>query len=210
MTNTHEFARRAEAELRATRTLNGETQQLLAILPNPERSVFSRAAGFIAGDDCGDGPASSDKTSPEDRMMASRLMLLKLRLDTSDPLWSSEILSRYIRCALSTPDGSLNDVLIPLSNLVGESDIELSPALAQFLKDVVVFSFTQHRPKYDAINWNSFIQSLGTHPTQAQCYLAFLAIPTENLSCSTAEVIVTRLAGTRYQDEVMSALAVSR
>ena len=210
MIRTDQFASRIEVELRATRAVSEDACQLWSTLDEQGRAAFSRAITFIVGDGCGGAAPPSGTTRSEDRMMASRLMLLKLRLDTTDPRWSSEILSRYVHSALATPGASLNDVLNPLSKLIGESDVELSAPLAQFLKDVVVLSFTQFRKEYEAIDWNSFIESLGARPTQAQCYLSLYAIPAEILTFTTAEMIVERLGHTRYHDEVTNALAVSR
>src|SRR5271169_992935 len=103
MINTELLASRAEAELRTTSRISGETCRSWHDLAPEGQAAFLRAMTFICGEEHNYETTDITVTRPADRMAASRLMLLKLRLNTPDPRWSSDVLGRYVRAVLAVP-----------------------------------------------------------------------------------------------------------
>jgi hypothetical protein len=118
MTSTEEFAERAEAELRATSTLSSETCRSWGDVDREGRTAFAPAMAFICGEQPHNDVTGGPVARPTDRTAASRLMLLKLKVNTTDPRWSSEALGRYVRSVLAVPGGSLADIFVPLLPLL--------------------------------------------------------------------------------------------
>lgn len=202
MTNKEQFVAQVEHDLRSTRGISAETRELWRNLDDEARRAFARAMDFPAGD----AAHAPGLTHPEDRRTASRMMLLKMGLDTPNPRWSSEVLERFVSSALTAPGTSLNEVFSPLLGLLGESSRELTPPVAHFLKDLVILCFTRFRSEYDQMEWNAFVELVSSQPTPSRCYLALIAVPPQHLPASVAELILSTLASTPYANEAKSLL----
>ena len=135
-------------------------------------------------------------------------MLLKLGADTDDPRWSSDVLVRLLNAVMNVPGGAVGDLLIALSGVLKEHPSDLSPSLANFIKDVVVQCFTRYRSSYETIVWNRFIQSISTNAPPPQLYLALQAIPPQHLPPELGNAITEGLASSCYHQEAVDALAV--
>jgi hypothetical protein len=208
MTKAEQFTTQAEAELRTTSKVSAETCRSSRDLDAEGRAAFAHAVNFICGEQGDYGETAVTATRPTDRLTASRLMLLKLRLQTPDPRWSSSILDRYVRAVLAVPGGTLSEVFNPLLDLLGESSNGLSQPVAQFLKDLVVLCFTRYRKEYDSVPWANLAETVSLRPTQAKCYFGLHAIPPQYMTSELARLISERLSGTRYWEEAMNVLAV--
>ena len=209
MTSTETFAKQAEPELRQNRKLSASTCKLLSDLDDQGRAVFARALEFICErpDYISSGIDRALSTRRVDRWAASRLMLLKFRADTSDPVWSSFALSRYVHAVMSVPGASLEDVFGPLFCLLGEAGTELTPPVAHLVKDLVIYCFGTFRSAYESVVWHSIAQAMDGQPTHAQSYLALHAIPPEFMTPEIAATIENALAPTEYAKEAEAVLA---
>src|SRR5690242_1711717 len=126
MTNLSDFWQRVEHEVRGIRAVSGTTCEIFAGLPLESRMAFGRAMRFL-GCKSADLPTSDAVPVPEvDRIRASKLMLLKLHLDTHDPRWSSWMLDRMLEAVMNTPGASVGDLLHALQEVLEEYSCDLS------------------------------------------------------------------------------------
>jgi hypothetical protein len=154
-----------------------------------------------------DLPASDARSIPEvDRIRASKLMLLKLHLDTPEPRWSSWMLDRLLESVVGTPGGSVGDLLHALQEILEESSCELSWPVRNLIRDLVVKSFSEHRASYEAADWTWLVRKTIEHSTPAQAYLALLAIPRDLMQTRCALAILKALEDTPYRQEAVNAL----
>ncbi len=169
MTSTEDFAKQAEPELRSSRKLSAATCRTLRNLDDEGQAAFVQAMEFIC-DDPNPIHSGIDRnllTRRVDRLAASRLMLLKFKVDTPEPAWSSHALARYVRAVISVPGASLDDVFNPLFSLLGELGPELTPSVAHLVKDIVVYCFSACREEYESVNWRAIAQAMGPQSTRA-------------------------------------------
>jgi len=183
MTDTASFARQAELELRNTRTISSSTCQAWEQLAGEARTVYARAMAFLGCQPSGTGATPSQSAPESDRVVAARLMLMKLGLATDDPRWSSDVLDRLLQAVMGAPGGSVGDLVCALFGVLGD-----------------------YRP--DLSNWRRMVESLGSNPTNAQLYLALHAIPPQFTPPQLADAIAKGLESTAFRDEAVSALAV--
>jgi hypothetical protein len=153
----------------------------------------------------GPGYAPSD----DERVAAIRLILMKLKLHTAEPVWSSDALRRSVDAALSLPGGSLRDIFYAVFSIFADYPAELSQARANFTKDLLIECFTKRRRAYDAVDWDAFTKGFAVGATTSQLYLGLLAIPPEHLAESLASLIVVGLKATPYSDEALALTAIA-
>ncbi len=121
------------------------------------------------------------------------------------PAWSSTVLERTVEQVLSQPNGRLTDLFYALWDLIAEINVPLNRTLANFMKDIVVLCFTRYRALYDAIDFQWMSTQLRGNGTQAQAYLASLALP-ESLVGECRSSILAKLEGTEFKEEVQQML----
>lgn len=206
MTNRDEFVAVAESDLRRERAIGPQAREMLRELADAISPAYGPAVNFPGRGDIGSGQATG-LAEIQDRRAASRLMLLKMSVDTSDPRWSSDVLARYVQAVLAIPGGTLDDVFFPLLTLLSDYRPELTPVVAHFLKDLVVSCFTRFRPEYERVDWTAFVQALGSRPTPPLCYLGLLAVPPQHMPEKAAELILSTLMPTPFGQEAKSLLA---
>lgn len=140
----------------------------------------------------------------EERIAAVRRMLLEFKLHTTEPAWSSQLLSRAVEAVLAVPRGTTGDLFSAVFSIFADYPAALSPARANFIKDLVVECFTRHRSDYNAVDWEQFANRFGANASASQLYLGFLAIPPERLTEKLAGAIASGLEDTPYRDEVLA------
>ena len=205
MIEASEFARLAELELHASRQLSPLTYQAWKELPRESKAAFASAVALVGGPMT--GLNGSTATAEADRIAAARLMLLKLGLDGPSPAWSSEILARVVRAALEPPGGAVSDLLGACFDVLGDYQTELSPVVANLLKDLVVACFTRQRSSYEATDWPRFLDRVRDDPTNAQLYFLHLAVPPQHLPPELERSIQARLEGSPLGEKAGRALA---
>lgn len=208
MTETNDFVRQAELDLHNRRTVGQGTCQGWENLPDGARTAFARALVFLGCPASGTAGTPSPTTSEADRVAAARLMLLKLRLDSDDPRWSSDVLDRLLKAVVETPDGAVGDLFCALFGVLGDYAPELSKPVACLVKELVVKCFTRHQRSYESVDWKQLVESLAGKVTKAQLYLALHAIPPQFVSPQLADAIAKGLESTVFHDEAARALAV--
>src|SRR5215469_14329940 len=146
MTDHDAFLAAAREQLRGTRSLADSTCAAFELLPAQHRAAFAYAVAFTGCPTAAVPAGYEDReVATEDRVAAARLMLLKLSVYTADPLWSSHVMERMVDAAVRTPGGQVADVLRALAETLGEYRVPLTHAVANFIKDLVVLTFTRHR-----------------------------------------------------------------
>jgi hypothetical protein len=200
------FSNQAEKDLRAARSISNTVCQAWDRLAPGPRVAFARAMEFL-----GCPPQKEQDAfvfpSEQDRIAATRLMLLKLGLDGGGPRWSSMVLERLVEAVMQTPGGAVSDVFNALLSVFEDYPGELSKEVASFIKDLVIRCFTAYRWSYDSMDWSAFVQRVAAHPTKPKLYLALHAIPPEVVSPDFAEMLVKGLESTPYHEEAASILA---
>jgi hypothetical protein len=170
------------------------------------RAAFGPAMRFLGCESPG-LPVSDTVSVPEiDRIRASKLMLLKLHLDTSDPRWSSSVLDRLFEAVMGAPEAGVGDLLHALQEVLEESCCDLSWPVRNLIRDLVIKSFSEHRASYETADWTWMGQKTIERSTPAQAYLALLAIPPEIMQTPCAVAILKQLEGTPYRQEAVNAL----
>jgi len=143
----------------------------------------------------------------QDRVKAVMLWFKKFELDTSDPKWSSGMLDRFFTETSSMPGGSLRDAYQGLDAALKAYSVELTDTAANFIKDVVVQGFTQHRAAYDAMDWCWANEELSQGVSAARCYFSLLALPPEKATPESVVAIYRGLQDTPYQQEAADTLS---
>jgi hypothetical protein len=95
-----------------------------------------------------------------------------------------------------------------LFDVLGDYSTPLTKTAAHFIKDLVITSFTNYRPLYDAVKWEGFVERMDSGSTPAQLYLALHALPPEYVSPALRETITQGLESTPFRDEAAQVLAV--
>jgi hypothetical protein len=122
------------------------------------------------------------------------------------PAWSSHVLETTVAEILSRAGASIGDLFRSSWKLAGESDVELSPAVANFFRDIVVLCFTRYRKLYDAEDLQWMADQVRGQITPSQAYLALLALP-ENHVEQTKTSILRALEGTDFLNEARKMLS---
>jgi hypothetical protein len=207
MTDTNGFARLAEVELCRTGITSHSTCEAWQNLAPGGRNAFAKAMFFLGCPNVAASSYSPIATEEADRIAAARLMLLKLGLHSREPVWSSTSLQHLLEAVLSIPGGSLGDLFHALYEVLGDFSTPLSHAVVNFIKDVVVNSFTRYRPAYDSVNWAWFVERTHDGAAEAQLYLALHAIPPQHVPPWLTNLIAKGLESTPYCEEARTILA---
>jgi hypothetical protein len=207
MIDAASFAKQIELDLAHSGRLSPSTCDAWNNLAVEDRAALAKALAFLGCGHANGQTIAGPPTREADRIAASRLMLLKLGLRGNDPRWSSEVLGRLLDAVVTTPEGSLGDLFQAFFALLREGPSELSQSVANFSKELVVRSFTQYRPFYDAVDWSRFVHAVDENASPAQLYFALHAIPPQYVSADLAALIARQLEPTEFKDEATSALA---
>lgn len=197
----------AERELRTAGTLSDATCRSFAAADDQVRRGFEACFAFL-GCAVGDAPRSDPPVAVDSRIMAIRLMMLRLRVHTDDPRWSSQLLERLIEAALQPPGAELSDIVQALFSLLAEAPPGLSDTQANLIRDIGVHVVGKQRRRYAVEHLDWFAELLvdqNTKPTAAQAYLAAYTLPPA-LASQCVEPILQALRTTRFEDEVKQLL----
>jgi hypothetical protein len=118
------------------------------------------------------------------------------------------VLARLVTAVVQTPGGSIEDLYHALFAVLGDNHCELSREMANFIRDLVVKCFTEHRSAYEAVDWVPLVQKIMGSATKAQLYLALHSIPPQHVSAELAELIAKGLQATPFHQEALNVLAV--
>jgi hypothetical protein len=207
MTDHDAFLAAAREQLRASRSLGDSMCTAFELLPPQQRAAFAHAVAFTGCPTAAVPAGYGDReAATEDRVDAAGLMLLKLSVDTGDPLWSSHVMERMVDSVVRVPGGEVADVLRALVETLGEYRVPLTDAVANFIKDLVVLTFTRHRSSYERSDFRWLVEDLLERPTSAMAYLGLMALPDEYIS-DVRNAIVAALEGTQFADEAVASLA---
>lgn len=143
----------------------------------------------------------------QDRGNAIKARFQTMEIDTSDPKWSSSVLDRLLREAVSAPGGSLQDVYRGLDAALRDYAVKLTATVANLIKDVVVAGFTQHKAAYRAMSWDWANEALSQGASAARCYLFLHALPPEAATPHSIVTILRGLEGTCYRQEALNTLS---
>lgn len=207
MTDTSDFVRQAEKELRNTRTVSHCTCQLWENLPAETKATFARSMIFLGCQPSGTVENFAPVPSETDRVAAARLMLVKLSLDTDDPRWSSELLDWLLKAVVDASGGAIGELIDAMFEVLGDYSAKLTRPVASIIKDIIVRCFTRYRRSYESANWTRVVERLATQPTQAQLYLALHAIPRQFVTPQLSATVAKALESTAFRDEAAVALA---
>lgn len=207
MIDTSEFVRQAELDLRVRGAISRSTRRAWSSLSPEGKAAFGAAMDFLG---CGAEEANGavdGSVRQTDRIAAARLMLLKLKADTMEPCWSSEMLKRLVTNVAAAPSGSVGDVLYALNGLLRDFPSKLSKPLANLIKDLVIECFVFHRTSYELIDWRPLIETLSASAAEPQLYLALHAVPPHLITTSHAQTIANGLQASPCREEATNALA---
>jgi hypothetical protein len=200
------YVRSLESDLRRKRAIDEKTCQSFSQLPFEKQQAFAKALAFLG---CTTAfavlPTSDLKVKESDRLQAARLMLLKLSVDMEEPIWSSWMLEKMLDAIVTTPGGSISDLLHALFDILGEFKVQLTATVANFIKQISISCFTRYRKSYDAADFSWMIQHLREGWTPAQAYLALYSIP-EDLVNRCRQSILNALASTSFYAEAVNNL----
>jgi hypothetical protein len=143
----------------------------------------------------------------QDRLNAVMAWFKKRELDTGDPKWSSWLLDRFFEEVASAPGGSFRDVYQGLDAALKAYSVELTPTVANLIKDVVKQGFTQDRSVYNAPGWGWANEALSQGASAARCYLFLLALPPEAATPQSVVTIHRAIQGALYRQEAANALS---
>jgi len=207
MTDSVDFPLRVAQQLRATKTISKSCCEEFDRLPLATRVAYVRAMNFL-GCESLSIPADGPTAIPEmQRIRASKLMLLKIGLDSDEPRWSSWVLSQLLQAVIDTPSGRVSDLFHALFEILGEHSTALNEVVANFIKVCTVKCFTEYRDSYNASEFEWMMECIMTHSTPAQAYLAMLAVPPKLMQPRHVVAILKALTKTRYWTEAVAALA---
>jgi hypothetical protein len=189
MIDTAALAEHAQHELQTTGVLSAGTCRAYELLPEGARAAYTPALSFLGCPQQAVSEETDVVTSESDRVLASRLMLVKLGLGGGDPRWSSAVLDRLLDGVMQSPSGSVGDLIQALHDLLGDSRVVLSQPVANLIRELVVRCFTGFPASYNAVNWRGFVEKFPGGATKAQLYLAANAVPPTFMSTRLADAI---------------------
>jgi hypothetical protein len=197
----------AERELRTAGTLSDTTCRSFTTADDQVRHGFEACFAFL-GCAVVDAPISDPPVPVDSRITAIRLMMLRLRVHTDDPRWSSQLLERMIEAALQPPGAQLSDIMRAFFSLLAEPPPGLSDTQANLIRDIGVHVVGKQRRRYAVENLDWFAELLldqNSKPTAAQAYLAAYTLPPA-LAAQCVEPILQALRSTRFEEEVKQLL----
>jgi hypothetical protein len=193
----------AERELRATGTLSEATCRAFAAADETTRRGFEASFAFL-GCPATAAPTEDSPVPRSDRIVAIRLMMLRLGAHTSVPRWSSFVLENLIDAALRPSGASIGDIVQALFSILAESALGLSDAQANFIREVATHVVGKHRLAYAAedLSWlAAAVTDSTTKVSAAQAYLAAYTLPV-SLTPQCLDSILRALHSTRFEEEV--------
>ena len=193
----------AEHELRTTGTLGDTTCRSFASADEQARRGFEACFAFL-GCPVPRAPHSDVPVPVDRRLTAIRLMMLRLRVHTSDPRWSSQVLEQFIDAALQPAGAQLSDIVRALFALLAEAPPGLSDTQANLIREICIHVVGKQRRRYSAEDFSWFADLLvdqSTRPTAAQAYLAAYTLP-PSLALQCRDSILQALHLTRFEEEV--------
>jgi hypothetical protein len=206
MTDDDAFLTHVRDELHRTRSLSAATCAGFESLTAPTRAAYAHAIAFAGCQGVEASLGIDIEIAADDRIHATELMLLKLAVDTGAPVWSSHVLEQMERDVLRVRGGEVDDLLRGLAAVLQQHRVPLTDTLANFIKDVVVLAWTQHRDSFDRRDGTWLVGDVRARPTAALAYLALLALPDEQLS-AVEEAILGALANSPFAEEANRLLA---
>jgi hypothetical protein len=105
------------------------------------------------------------------------------------PAWSSRVLEEEVDRILSASDSRVSDLFKALWPLLEQRKSELNRSLVNFIRDIVILTFTRYRSQYDAADFEWMADKVAAGGTPAQAYLAAMALPPELLHRSRAAIL---------------------
>ena len=206
MTNINDFLERLEHEVRTLRASSESSCLAFASLPWQSRVAYAASMRFLGCTNI-DSPTKGNYEVPEPhRVMASRLMLLSLYLDTDSPRWSSWVLDRLLESVMATPGGTIGDLLHALMDVLSDEGIVFTEYVANLIKTLVIKSFTKYRSSFNSADLRWMLDRTAICPTSAKAYLAILAIPPSIMDARCARSILRELASTPYFEQAINTL----
>lgn len=205
MINMKELFQLAEADLKSNRVLGSDTCGKFGELSSAEQAAFKGLITFLG---CQLNIISDEPAIPQEmeRVYASRLMLIKMYVDTGDPRWSSWILDQFIEIVLKIPGAKLDDLYKALFQLMGEESCELTDSSANFLKDVTVRCFTAHPESYNSSDFRWMVRAGETGLTPSQAFLCLHILPPAELSPKVVLEILRGMRQTPYWEVALNEL----
>lgn len=144
---------------------------------------------------------------------AARILLSRLTATTSGvaegggwtPAWSSLVLETTVDEILSAPESRIRDLMRGLWSQLSGSRAKLDPTMSNFLRDIVILTFTRYRQRYEAEDFAWMEASVREGCTEAQGYLALHALPPRWVPAAR-DAILRALSETAFLDEAQRAL----
>jgi len=206
MSDNNAFLVRARNELRTKRSLSDATCSAFEVLPESVQAAYARAIAFAGCSDARVPIGREDiKVPADERAQAAELMLLKLSIDTGDPVWSSYVMERMEAEVVRTPGGRIEDLFRALAAVFNKYNVPLTDTVSNFVKDLVVLAFTRYRNSYESSDFTWLVEDLLLQPTPALAYLGLLALP-DGYIPAAREAILAALADSPFADEAATSL----
>lgn len=207
MTDPSKYVKHIINEVLGTRTVAKPTCEAFANLPLQTRTAYASAMRFLGCESVKLPLGDIAAVPEEDRICASTLMLMSFYVDTGTPAWSSWRLDRLLEAVMSTPGGSVGDLLHALHELLDEYPCGLTVPMRNFIKDLVIQSFVQYRASFESTDLRWMAEKTVQHSTPAQAYLALHAVPPGVMQPKSVVAILRTLASTPYWEEAINTLS---
>ncbi len=149
---------------------------------------------------------AADSGNDIERIGATRLVLVSIGLESGDPRWSSALLGRLLNAIMETKNGSVGDLLHATYDLLGDYLVPLTKPVAEFIKEVVVGTFSRYRSSYDSLDWKWICDANDELLLPARAYFAYHALPPGRLSSPSKVAILKGLTVTPYWQEALLGL----
>jgi hypothetical protein len=166
-------------------------------IPSQEFAAYAYAMSFIGCDDIDFSSVDKATTKQDDRILAARIMLLKLGLSTMLPHWSSSIIDNLWKCVLSTNGGRFSDLFIALFSLFNEFRHELTNLTANFVEDITykgkIQLWSQYRDLYAVDDFEWLLAKTKKEMLLVEYYLTLFILPYKLLSAELAVKIMGEL-----------------
>ena len=179
MTSAEPLMERVEQELRQSGAVSPQLCADIAASPSPVSEPFQRALAFLGCEAVRAGRDARLATENE-RVAATRLMLLKLQPHTAAPRWSSFVLDGLVDAAMSTPGAHVTDVVVASHALLGELGSDMNREVANLVRDLIVTLFRRFAGQFgDAHYLDAVRRAVDGAPAlaAAQAYLVMHALP---------------------------------
>jgi hypothetical protein len=207
MIDAHEFFQNAQHDVRNAKAISKRTCDEFAELSLEYRLAYTKAMHFLGCESPNAHPSMDSSTSQTDRIKASKLMLLKLGLDSDEPCWSSWVLDRLLEAVMDTPGGGVSDLMCALYEVLDEHRCNLTETIRNLIKDLVIKCFMEHRTSFQTCDFRWMAQKTMQSPTPTQAYLALHAIPPDAIEPACSVAILRGLASSPYWEEALDTLS---